>query len=178
MPAVRPVAADDVPALTPALADILVDCVAGGASLGFMNPFTHGEAEAYWGDVAHDMANGGTVLLIAETDDALLGTVQLGLASKPNQRHRADVKKLLVHSRARRQGAGRALMLAAEREALARGRWLLCLDSATGSDAERMYPRLGWTSIGAIPDYAMWPGGGFCDSTFFHKCLDPERRRG
>lgn len=177
-PAIHLLTAQQVSARRAALAGILVDCVAGGASLGFMSPFTECEAVSYWNAVADEIAAGATAVLVAEGEDGVTaGTVQLGFPAKANQPHRADVKKLLVHSRARRRGLARALMAAAEREALARGRWLLCLDSATGSAAEKMYPRLGWTAIGAIPDYAMWPQGGYCDSTFFYKCLEPARMR-
>lgn len=178
MTAIRSLSAAETREERAALAGILVDCVEGGDSLGFMSPFPHDEAERYWLAVAAEIEAGGTLLLVAETGDGTLaGTVQLCPAGKPNQTHRADVKKLLVRSRFRRRGFAKALMAAAEQEALSRGRWLLCLDSATGSVAERMYPALGWRPVGTVPDYAMWPDGAYCDSTFFHKCLDPDRVR-
>ena len=87
----------------------------------------------------------------------------------PNQPHRGDLKKLLVHRSARGRGLARLLMEAAEREAARRGKTLLVLDTATGSDAEAIYPRLGWEPVGVIPDYALWPEGGPCATTFFYK---------
>jgi GNAT superfamily N-acetyltransferase len=171
-PDLRSLSADETRQNRAALADILVDCVEGGDSLGFMSPLGRAEAAAYWDGIADEVAAGDTVLLVADSEGEMLGTVQLAPASKPNQPHRADVKKLLVHSRARRRGLGRRLMGEVEDEALRRGRWLLCLDSSTGSVAEQMYPRLGWTAFGIVPDYALWPAGGLCDVTFFYKRLE------
>jgi GNAT superfamily N-acetyltransferase len=151
------------------LADILVDCVEGGASLGFMKPYGQADAELYWRDIARAVGGGAILLAVAEIDGRILGTVQVGLAQKPNQPHRGDLMKLLVHRRARGKGLARQLMLVAEREAAARGKSLLVLDTATGSPAEAIYPRLGWARVGVIPDYALWPEGGFCDTTIFYK---------
>ena len=109
-----------------------------------------------------------TVLVAAKLDGRIVGAVQLGLDMPPNQPHRGDIKKLLVHRAARKHGLGAALMDRAEREAKARGRSLLVLDTASG-DAERLYQRGGWQRVGVVPHYAMWPGGGFCDTTFFWK---------
>ena len=152
------------------LADILVDAVAGGASISFMSPFGRDEAVAWWRGVLGAVASGKTALFGALAGDDLVGTVQLGLDMPPNQPHRGDVRKLVVHRRARGRGAGAALMTALEDEARAQGLTLLVLDTA-GEDADRLYRRLGWTEAGTIPDYAMWPGGGFCDTTFFWKRL-------
>ena len=150
------------------LADVLVDCVEGGASVSFMLPYSRGEAQKFFETVIASVARGETVLVAAKLDGRIVGTVQLGLDMPPNQPHRGDIKKLLVHRAARKHGLGAALMERAEREAKARGRTLLVLDTASG-DAERLYQRGGWQRVGAVPDYAMWPGGGFCDTTFFWK---------
>ncbi|QRY66902.1 GNAT family N-acetyltransferase [Ensifer sp. PDNC004] len=153
----------------PALAEVLSDCVEGGASVGFMQPYPPEAALAYWRGVAEAVAGGETLLMVAEVAGRILGTVQVGVAQMPNQPHRGDLKKLLVHRDARGKGLARRLMDAVEREAATRGKTLLVLDTATGSDAEAIYPRLGWERVGVIPDYAMWPEGGLCATTFFYK---------
>lgn len=153
----------------PDLAEVLSDCVEGGASVGFMQPYPPEAALAYWRGVAEAVAGGETLLMVAEVAGRILGTVQVGVAQMPNQPHRGDLKKLLVHRDARGKGLARRLMDAVEREAATRGKTLLVLDTATGSDAEAIYPRLGWERVGVIPDYAMWPEGGLCATTFFYK---------
>jgi len=150
------------------LADVLADCVEGGASVNFMLPFGRDDAARFFETVIASVARDETVLLAARLDGRIVGTVQLGLDTPPNQPHRADIKKLLVHRAARGHGLGAALMDRIEQEARRRGRTLLVLDTA-GAEAERLYVRGGWQRVGVIPDYAMWPGGGFCDSTFFWK---------
>lgn len=155
------------------LADILIDCVEGGASVSFMSPLPHAEALAFWlGEVVPAVERGETLLFIAEQDGLPIGTVQLGFALRANQPHRADVAKLLVRNAARGRGIGEALMRALEAEALARGRVLLVLDTASDA-AGRLYERLGWQRVGIVPDYALWPHGGFCDTLFMYKQLAP-----
>jgi GNAT superfamily N-acetyltransferase len=150
------------------LSDVLVDCVEGGASVSFMLPFGHKDAAKFFEAAIASVARGETVLMAAKLDGRIVGTVQLGLDMPPNQPHRGDIKKLLVHRSARNRGIGALLMARAETEAKARGRTLLVLDTA-GAEAERLYMRSGWQRVGVIPDYAMWPGGGFCDTVFFWK---------
>ena len=150
------------------LADVLADCVEGGASVSFMLPYSRADAEMFFEKVIASVARGETVLVAAKLAGRIVGTVQLGLDMPPNQPHRGDIKKLLVHRDARNHGLGAALMERAEREAKAHGRTLLVLDTA-GNEAERLYVRTGWQRVGVVPDYAMWPGGGFCDTTFFWK---------
>ncbi len=150
------------------LSDVLVDCVAGGASVSFMLPFGRDDAVAYFEKVAASVARGETVLVAARLDSRIVGSVQLGFDMPPNQPHRGDIKKLLVHRAARKCGIGAALMARAEAEAKARGRTLLVLDTA-GAEAERLYVRTGWQRVGVIPGYALWPAGGLCDTTYFWK---------
>jgi GNAT superfamily N-acetyltransferase len=157
--------------LVPALASILIDCVEGGASVSFMLPIDRKTAEAFYEGVVERIGNASTVLFVAYLDGEPAGAVQLNPELKPNQPHRADVQKLLVHRKGRNRGVARALMNAVEDLAKARGRWLLCLDTATGSPAERLYEMLGWQRLGVLPRHAMWPQGGFCDTTFFWKDL-------
>jgi GNAT superfamily N-acetyltransferase len=167
---VRILSAEEAERERPALAEILADCVAGGASVSFMAPFTVEDARRWWGGIVESVAADGTVLFGGYRDGALLGTVQLGLDVPPNQPHRADVRKLLVHRRARGLGLGAALMGALETEARRRKLSLLTLDTA-GAEADRLYRRLGWTETGVIPRYALWPDGRFCDTTIFWKAL-------
>jgi len=157
--------------MIPALAGILIDCVEGGASVSFMLPMERRTAESFYEGVVEKIANGSTILLVAYLDGELAGAVQLSPELKPNQPHRADVQKLLVHRRGRNRGVAQALMSALEETASTRGRTLLCLDTATGSPAERLYEKLGWQRLGVIPRHAMWPQGGLCDTTFFWKDL-------
>src|SRR4051794_30633583 len=148
------------------LCDVLVDCVEDGASVSLMLPFSREDAATFFEEVIASVARGETVLVAARCAGGVVGTVQLGLDMPPNQPHRGDIKKLLVHRAARNRGIGAMLMARAEAEAKARGRTLLVLDTASG-EAERLYVRTGWQRVGVVPDYAMWPGGGFCDTTFF-----------
>ena len=155
-----------------ALAEILVDCVDGGASVGFMLPFDVQRAEAFWVNALHSASLGDRIVLVAEEHGtgALLGTVHVVLNAPENQPHRGEISKMLVHSNARRRGVAEALMRAAETAARHAGKTLLVLDTASDS-AERLYERLGWHRVGVIPDYALWPQGGFVDTIVFYKNL-------
>jgi GNAT superfamily N-acetyltransferase len=153
-----------------ALAALLIDCVEGGASVSFMLPLTHERARAFWQRVAAGVHRGERALLVAEDGrGAIVGTVQLVLDQPENQPHRADVAKMLVHRSARRQGLGERLMRAAEDTARDCGKTMLVLDTVTGGDAERLYTRLGWQRAGVVPDYALWPQGGLCATTYFYR---------
>ena len=153
------------------LADVLIDCVEGGASVSFMHPLPRDRAVAFWRRVAQGVAAGERALLVAEDARGLCGTVQLALEQPENQPHRADLSKMLVHRRARRQGLGAALLRAAEATARECGKTLLVLDTVTGGDAERLYERLGWARVGVIPGYALLPQGGLCDTTVYYRNL-------
>lgn len=152
------------------LAEVLIDCVEGGASVSFMHPLPEHKAVAFWRGVAGSAARGERVLLVAENEGGIVGTVQLVLQQPENQPHRADVAKMLVHRRARRQGIGGLLMRAAEDAAREHGKTLLVLDTAS-ADAERVYERAGWTRLGTIPGYALLPRGGLCDTVVFYRAL-------
>ena len=153
------------------LADLLIDCVEGGASVSFMHPLTRDRAVAFWRRVAQGVAAGERVLVVAEDEHGLCGTVQLILDLPENQPHRADLAKMLVHRRARRQGFGAALLRAAEAAARDCGKTLLVLDAVTGGDGARLYERLGWTRVGDIPGYALMPRGGLCSTTVYYRDL-------
>jgi GNAT superfamily N-acetyltransferase len=153
------------------LADVLVDCVEGGASVSFMLPLGHERARTFWQGLAEDVAQGHRLLFVAHDASGIVGTVQVILSQPENQPHRADIAKMLVHRRGRQRGVGAALMRVAEDGARAAGKTLLVLDTATGSGAERLYERLGWIRVGVIPDYALWPQGGLCATTVFYRRL-------
>jgi GNAT superfamily N-acetyltransferase len=153
------------------LAGVLADCVAGGASVSYLAPFSHEQARAAFEAMAAEVEQGRRLLLAAFAGDRLVGTVQVILALPPNQPHRAEIAKLLVHSSARRRGIAQLLMERADSEARAAGKTLLVLDTVTGDAAERLYARLGWTSVGVIPGYALYPDGRPCDTTIFWKAL-------
>ena len=154
-----------------ALSAVLIDCVEGGASVSFMSPLTQERADAFWQGVAEGVAAGERILLVAQDPSGgmIVGTVQVILKQPENQPHRADIAKMLVHSQARRRGVGESLMRAAEEAAARAGKTVLVLDTVTGGDAERLYERVGWVKSGIIPNYALWPKGGFCDTTVFYK---------
>ena len=153
------------------LAAVLVDCVAGGASVSYMPPFTQEDGRAVFEAVAAEVERGGRLLLAAFADGDLVGTVQVIYAVQPNQPHRGEIAKLLVHRSARRRGIARLLMERAEAEARAEGKTLLVQDTATGDGAEFLYERLGWTGVGVIPGYALYPDGQPCDTTVFWKSI-------
>jgi GNAT superfamily N-acetyltransferase len=154
-----------------ALADVLLDCVQGGASVSFMASLSKTEAEAFFERVLEEVERGERILLAAFVDSELLGTVQILTATPPNQPHRADIAKLLVHRSARGHGLATRLMEQVEDASRLAGKTLLVLDTVTGGDAERLYMRLGWTKAGVIPNYALFPDGRFCDTTIFWKEL-------
>jgi GNAT superfamily N-acetyltransferase len=170
-PAVRRVSRCDE-RLLQQLAQVLIDCVEGGASVSFMQPLAPDRAVAFWRGVSGSVARGERALMVAERDGDVVGTVQLVLAQPENQPHRADLSKMLVHRHARRQGVGAALLRLAESVALECGKTLLVLDTAS-RDAERLYARMGWQRCGQVPDYALLPQGGLCATTLFYRRLGP-----
>lgn len=157
------------------LGHLFGETVRGGASMGYMLPFPPEEAEGYWRGVAEAVGRGEIVLLVVEEAGRIAGSVQLGIAMPPNQPHRADIKKLMVHPSARGRGLSRRLMDAAESEAIVRERSLLVLDTATGEPAEKIYQHLGWQEAGTIPGYALFPDGSPCDTTFYYKTFQPAK---
>ncbi len=168
----RRVAAHEAARCIEELADVLIDCVAGGASVSFMWPLPRERAVAFWRAVADGVERGERALLIAEDSAGRIdGTVQLVLAQPDNQPHRADVAKMLVHRRARRRGVAQQLMAAADAVAREEGKTVLVLDTVTGGDAERLYARAGWQRVGDVPDYALMPDGSLCGTTFYYKHL-------
>jgi len=174
-----PSAADDVlveearslDGLTSGLAELLANAVNGGASVGFITPFSPREAADWWRSLSPDIESGRVILLAARQGDRIVGTVQLRLAPLPNSRHRAEVAKLLVHRDARRRGIARALLAAIEDVARREGRTLLVLDTISGSEADYLYRSLGWTEVGSVPNYAAMPDGTLAPTTYFYREL-------
>jgi GNAT superfamily N-acetyltransferase len=171
MHSVRRLLSVDEPAIQ-GLAELLIDCVEGGASVNFMHPLSRLKAQQFWRRVAEAVADNKRALLVAEDAGGICGTVQLILEQPENQPHRADLSKMLVHRRARRQGLGAALLRSAEALGRECGKSLLVLDTAS-SDAERLYAGLGWQRCGVIPGFALLPHGGLCDTTYFYRILRP-----
>ncbi|WP_406717766.1 N-acetyltransferase family protein [Streptomyces althioticus] len=155
--------------MTGALADLLLDTVDGGASVGFLAPLDHAAAVAWWTERCAAVAAGRlTVWTASEEPGRVLGTVSLALpADKANSAHRAELVKLMVHRSARGKGLGRRLLAVAEEAAAAEGITLLHLDTETGSPAEHLYRTSGWTEVGAIPDYAADPAGVLRPTTIY-----------
>jgi len=153
------------------LSEVLIDCIEGGASVSFMYPMTRAKAAEFWRDAAESLARGERIVLAAEDRaGAIVGTIQVLLKQPENQPHRGDVAKMLVHRRARRSGVGALLLAAAERAALAAGKSLLVLDTAS-PEAERLYARQGWQYCGRIPRYALMPDGEPCATIVMYKDL-------
>lgn len=159
-----------------ALAEVLIDCVEGGASVSFMLPLTRDRARAFWRRVGADAEAGRRAVLVAEDDHGICGTVQLVFDLPENQPHRADLAKMLVHRRARRRGIAAALLRAAEATARECGKSLLVLDAVTDGDAARLYARMGCVRVGDIPRFALYPAGGYCGTTYFYRDLGDQPR--
>lgn len=166
---IRQLSADEGRRQLGALAEVLLDCVEGGASVSFMSSLSRTEAQSFFEKVVEGVQRGDRILLAAFLNSKLVGTVQVLLATPPNQPHRADVAKLLVARSARRQGVARQLMEHAEAVSRQAGKSLLVLDTATGDHAEKLYTGLGWSRVGVIPRYALYPDGAWCDTTIFWK---------
>ncbi|MFB7945626.1 GNAT family N-acetyltransferase [Kitasatospora phosalacinea] len=172
-PTVRPLTPEALDARRDALADLLLDAVAGGASVGFLAGTGHREAAAWWDGLRPSLAAGTRLLWTAEdAAGRVLGTVSLVREEKPNGRHRAEVAKLLVHRDARGAGLGRLLLRHAEDAARRGGTTLLLLDTQTGSPAEHLYRTSGWTAFGTVPGHATTPDGTLADTTYYYKRLD------
>jgi len=154
-----------------ALAAVLHDCVAGGASVGYMEPYSHADALSAFEGFAAEADEGRRLILAAFADGELVGTAQVVLELMPNQPHRGEVAQVLVRRSARGRGIAGLLMERAEDEARAEGKTLLVLDAVTGGDAARLYDRLGWTTVGVVPNFALYPDGRPCDTTYFWKAL-------
>jgi GNAT superfamily N-acetyltransferase len=163
--------ADDFDRSVKSLADLLVDVVAGGASLGFILPFDQDAAAAWWRTRRPAVSEGSLIVWAAQGPDGVAGTISLALEPKPNGRHRAEIVKLMVHREARGRGLARELLATAEQAASQAGATLLLLDTVTGSPADHLYHSAGWTRFGVVPDYATSPGGVLEDCSFFYKQL-------
>ena len=166
------VAAEEFPGIVPELAELLADAVESGASVNFVQPLSVEDADAWWSAKAADVAAGTIRPLVARLDGRVVGVVLLVLSRNPNSPHRAEVMKVLVHRRARGRGVGSGLMAALESLAQAEGRWLLILDTQSGSEAERMYRRLGWREFGVVPAHSLRADSSeYLPTTFFYKDL-------
>jgi GNAT superfamily N-acetyltransferase len=163
----------EFPALIPALADLIVDAVDSGASVNFVRGFSRADGEAWWSARTSDVNSGRIRPIVARLDGQVVGVVLLVPSPNPNAPHRAEVNKVIVDRRARGRGIATGLMLALEDLARREGRWLLLLDTTTGSDADHLYRRLGWTAFGEVPNHALTSDGALSDTTYFFKDLRP-----
>lgn len=171
MAEVRALSSEEARRRVPELAVILLECVEGGASVSFMPDLNQAEAERFYHGCVDKLAQGNRALLGAFDEGRLVGTVQVVFDMPPNQPHRGEIAKLLVRPGARGQGLAKSLMKEAERIALENGKSLLVLDTVTGSPADALYESLGWTRLGSIPNFALYPNGEFCAATYFYKHL-------
>jgi GNAT superfamily N-acetyltransferase len=158
-------------AAIPGLAALLVDAVDGGASVNFVAGVTAAEASAWWSERIDQVRDGVITPIVALDGDVVAGSVLLIRSTNPNSPHRAEIGKVLVLRSARRRGIAAALMRTAEERARADGRWLLVLDTVTGSAAEAMYRSLGWNELGVMPNHALLTDGTPAPTTFFWKDL-------
>jgi len=181
MIAIRCLDAREAEARIGELAGLLLDAVAHGASVNFMANFTREQAGAFWRGQLPGIAGGDRLLLGADDaerrdGDRLAGTVIVYFMQQPNQPHRAEIGKMLVHSASRRQGLGRRLLLAGGAEAHRAGRTLLMLDTEAGSAGDKLYRSCGWVEFGKVPEHAYRPNGVLATTTFFYKTLSPTHR--
>ena len=158
-------------AAIPRLAELLVDAVESGAGVSFLAGVTEKETAAWWHAREADVAAGVITAFVAVLDGRIMGSVLLMRSTIANSPHRAEIGKVLVHSTARRRGIAAALMRAAEDRARADGRWLLVLDTVTGSAGDAFYRALGWQETGVVPNFALSPDGVPWPATFFWKDL-------
>lgn len=172
-PVIRTLGPDEALAAAPALGAVLVDCVEGGASVSFMAGLTAERAQAFWRQAAEAARVDGRAIIVAELDGEVVGVVQVVPTAIENQPHRAEVAKMLVRRAARGAGIAAALMARVETEARRMGRWLLTLDTVKGEAGDRLYRRMGWTHVGDIPDYAVYPDGRLCGTSLFYKRIAP-----
>lgn len=169
---IKELSATDIAAGLDGLSDVLIDCVEGGASVSFMWPMTRKKADTFWRHVREGVERGSHYLFVAESEgQGIVGTVMLIGAGTENQPQRADIGKMLVHRKARRRGIGRALMAAAEVKAREIGKNTLVLDTVSGGEGDHLYVAMGWTRLGEIPNYALYPDGRPCPTTIFYKTL-------
>ncbi|MCI1028450.1 MULTISPECIES: GNAT family N-acetyltransferase [Pantoea] len=157
--------------LLASLCEVLHGCVADGASVGFIDADDRAVMARFWQDKIYSLASGDNQLLVAWQAGEIVATVMLGFSSMPNGRHRAEISKLLVHPRARRQGIARRLMLRAEQLAQQQGKTLLVLDTRSGDVASALYLSLGWQVAGSIPYYAESTSGELDATTVMYKRL-------
>jgi GNAT superfamily N-acetyltransferase len=168
---IRRLASHELSAHLDALAAVLHDCVEGGASVSYLAPFSRAQARIAFEGFAAEAERGHRLILAAFDDGELVGTVQVILAFPPNQPHRGEIAKMLVHRSARRRGVAKLLLAGAEEEARAAGKTLLVLDTVTGDPAEFLYATEGWTRVGMIPNFALYPDGRPCATTIFWKAI-------
>ncbi|HSL28120.1 MAG TPA: GNAT family N-acetyltransferase [Anaerolineales bacterium] len=165
------VSPDEIGQVLAGLVNLLQDSVTGGASIGFLLPFTYEDGVAYWQEVAQALKTPYRVLLVANEDEKIIGSVQLDLASRPNGGHRAEVSKLMVHSSCRNRGIAQALLGAVEQAAREARRTTLVLDTREGDPSERLYLKMGYVRAGTIPDYARSTDGSLHATVFMYKLL-------
>jgi ribosomal protein S18 acetylase RimI-like enzyme len=166
--AIEPASYDDA---IDGLGALLVDAVDSGASVNFLAGATKPAASAWWAARSERVADGTITVFVARDGERIVGSTLLERSRNPNSPHRAEIGKVIVHRDARRQGIGRALMTAAEERARSEGRWMLVLDTVTGSAAAALYETLGWQTVGTIPDYALNTRGEPEAATYYYKDL-------
>jgi ribosomal protein S18 acetylase RimI-like enzyme len=159
------------PEICTMLSEILIETVANGGSVSFMHPLSQAAAEAFWSNSLSAAGRGERIILGAFDGESLTGTVTLLLDLPPNQPHRAEIAKMMTRVSHRDRGIATALLREAERLAIARGRWLLVLDTAEDEGAADLYERMGFKLTGVIPDYALKPHGGLTGTLIYWKRL-------
>lgn len=170
-PLIRIVRPGQMRRIIPALSEVLIDCVKAGAPVGFMADIDAASADAFWAGLVDDVGRERIVLLVAEDEQGICGTVYLGLVHDASHTHRANIRKLLVHPRVRKQGVAKGMLTTLEMAARAAGRSLLIGSAPAESAGEKMYIALGWTEAGFVPGYTLNPDGSPADMAFYYKEL-------
>lgn len=152
-------------------AALLHHCVAAGAPVGFLWPFTLADARTYFAELMPAVNAGKRIMMVAKIEGRIVGSMQLDLDMPPSQPHRAGGRKLLVHDSVRKQGVGTALMRAMEDEARKAGRTLVDFVALAGGGPEKLYVSIGYTVAGVIPDCDHLPDGTLCSASVLYKHL-------
>jgi acetyltransferase len=160
-----------LPVYCPELAELLLDTLHSGASVGYQRTISLQEAESAFSHFRNELDKGERLIWIARDEQGLAGSISLQLPAQPEALNRANIKLLLVHRRARRSGVGKKLLAELEKTACMRQRGLLSLEVPAGSAAETFYRSQGYRCLGEIPDYLYSAGGYYQPAAIYFKRL-------
>lgn len=168
---IRELTLQEYESVLPQLSALLIDAVESNAGVSFMHPLNPDIATAFWRKQVGDVSTGAIHHFVAEDNGQIIGTVLLHKAWAPNQPHRGEISKMLVHSQRRRQGIGRKLLEVVENRARGLGLSLITFDAVAHGRSEHFYKAAGYVVAGYYPGYALSPQGELDDTALFYKQL-------